>query len=167
MVSIGRRSLRVARVTDLFRPGVLEVEAVVAERHPGDLPVVVVQRREVGLETAAQQLGFGRARVQRLPVGTALRGVLVEADDAGLDVLRAVAAPVPQLALDDRAADVEAVVADVLDRRAGTGALRLQLRGDVVALHRIIGDEEAGVALEAIGAALGHEVDADAAGLLR
>ena len=59
--------------------------------------------------------------------GTALRRVLVEADHADLDVLRAVAAPVPQLALADRAADVEAVVLDVLDRRAGAGALRAEL----------------------------------------
>ena len=157
----------VTRVTDLFRPGVLEVHAVVLEGHVGQLHVVVVELREVGRQAAAEQRRVGRARVDRHAAGTAFRGVLVEADDADLDVLRAVAAPVPQLALDDRTADVEAVVADVLDRRAGAGAARLQFRRDVVVFKLLVGPERAGIALETIGAALGHEVDADAAGLLR
>ena len=113
----------VARVAHLLRPGVLEVEAVVLERHAGDLPVVVVQRRQVGLETVAQRLGVGEC------AGSAARRrdgrsgvVLVEADHADLDVLRAVAAPEPRAALADRAADLEAVVLDVLDRRCRTPA---------------------------------------------
>src|SRR5688500_110131 len=61
----------VARVADLFGPGVLEVEAVVGERHPRDLPVVVVERGQVGFETTAERLGVGSARIQCGAAGTA------------------------------------------------------------------------------------------------
>src|SRR5207302_6916515 len=77
------------------------------------------------------------------------------------------AAPHPRLALLQRAADFDAVVLDVLDRIAGAGALRAKRVGDVVRFLLLIGDVEARRSLEAIAAALGHEVDADAAGLLR
>ena len=58
-----------------------------------------------------------------------------------------------------RAAGLEAVVLDVLDRIAGGRALLAQLVGDVLGLEILVGDEqrdEPGTGR----AALGHEVDA-------
>ena len=101
------------------------------------------------------------------PGGPAGRCRLVEVDHADLDVLLAVAAPVPELVALDRAADFEAEVVDVLDRRARARALRANLVGDVVGLERVVRVVDAAAALEAIGSAARHEVDADAAGLLR
>src|SRR5207237_8284882 len=94
-------------------------------------------------------------------------GRLVEVDDADLDVLLAVAAPDPGAAGLDRAAHLEAVVVDVLDRVARAGAVVPHLVGDVVGPERVVGGEDAAGAAELVGAALGHQVDADAAGLLR
>src|SRR5690606_972860 len=120
LLAIGRLDgtgvARIARPADLLGPGVLEAEVVAREGRPGELPVVVVEGRRIRLEAGAQAV---RIRWRRRP---ARRRVLVEADDADVDVLRAVAAPEPGLAALDRPADVEAVVLDVLDRRARAGA---------------------------------------------
>src|SRR5436190_23463229 len=106
----------------------------------------------------------------------ARRRRLIEVDDTHVDQLLADAAPDPGLALLEWTAGLDAVVLDVLNRIAGrcaTGGVSrrealLTLRvGDVVRLEAVVGDVIAARSVEPVAAALGHEVDADAAGLLR
>src|SRR5581483_6736743 len=87
--------------------------------------------------------------------------------DADADVLPPDAAPRPGLALLDRAAGLDAVVLDVLNRVARARALQPLRVGEVLAFELVVGDVEARGAAELVGAALRDEVDPDAAGLLR
>ena len=55
----------------------------------------------------------------------------------------ALAAPVPELASHDRAADLEAVVLDVLDGSAAADAAQLHFVGQVVRLEGLVRDVQA------------------------
>jgi hypothetical protein len=113
-------------------------------------------------------------------------GLVGRADEAlEPDVLLPIGPVEPKLVLEDRAAEIEAVLADLLDvvalvaeaavrvleprvHREIRGAEgRLVLVGDVPEGHVVVGEEVPGAAVEGVRAALGDEVDAEAAGLHR
>ena len=157
----------VTRVADLVGEVAVPGEGVAREEQRAALDVVVVEHRQVGVE-AAVELGHRQLLRQRIGrVDRAARHLLEEVDDADLDVLLGVGTPEPRPTLPDRTATLDAVVLDVLDRRAGAGALRAQFLGQVGRTEFLIGDVVARRATDRVAAALGHEVDADAAGLLR
>ena len=163
---LGRRDVaRVARVALLQREEVEERQLVALEQLDLTLEVGGADGGPVGVQARVDVFDRVRQRVRldRL----ALRGRLVEVDDADLHVLLAVAAPHPRAAALDRAAHLGAVVVDVLDRVARGRAEAALVVGDVLRLERIVGVVDAARAVELVAAALGDQVDADAAGLLR
>ena len=73
-VSDASRALRT-----FSRPGVLEVELVVADRRPAHLVVVVVERRQVGREAVADRFGAAERRWQSGQPGRRRDGTPVSA----------------------------------------------------------------------------------------
>src|SRR5439155_12829176 len=85
------------------------------------------------------------------------------------DVLLSVRAPEPELVPDDRPANVESDVQDLIRMvrfvRSAEPRVALERIGQVGRLHRVVVQGELDVAFELIGAAARDEVDAQAAGL--
>jgi len=86
-----------------------------------------------------------------------LGGVRVARDRQQRDVLYAVGAPEPDIALQDRAADVEAVILDAVDLVA-MYSLGGQIGGDIVILQALAGVVGAALTVEGVAALFGDEV---------
>ena len=178
-----RRDERVERVG---AAGVARLDAV-GHREGGlvrdvllelQLAVLVQQLRVVRLVAVPQILDRVRVvagrilRVREAGVGRqGLAGAaerrVVEVHDADVDHVLRRRAPVPELVLDDRPADLEAVVVDVLDRVAARRA-EIALRGeDVVRLELLVRAVEPSGAAQRVAAALRDEVHLHAGALLR
>ena len=132
----------VARVAHLLGGVEEHRDLVVRERLHRHLRVVVVQQRRVAVEAVADVLDRDGGRVggQRRLHRLARRVALVEVVDPDVDVLLAVAAPEPRAPPHDRAAGLEAVVGDVLDRVARRRALPAQRVVHVDGLELLVGE---------------------------
>ena len=142
-----------------------------------DLPQQVLDRRLVVVEAARDLIevvvGDRTGQVASLLRGhevgaeLALAGV-EEVDDADVDVLVVRRGPEPELVLHDGPAVLDRVDGDLLDRRARQEAVRPggeELRRHVAGLHAVVLVRGHRRALEHVAAALGHEVDGQAARL--
>ena len=158
-----------AGVADLLGEIVEQGQLVALEQLDFTLQVRRLQQRLVGHQTAVDVLDRmrkdvrGLVRLHRL----ARRVGLVEVDDADVDVLLAETAPHPRAAALDRTAHLGAEVLDPLNGVAGGRALLALRVGDVVGLELLVGPVVAPGSVEFVRAAFCHQVDADAAGLLR
>ena len=127
-----------------------------------------------GLDLAALEpedrdhVAAGRLPVELGGVGLEQRLVELLADVPDADVVAAVAAVEPELVLQDGAAQVERHVRDLLRVVGLVVALQARVAHQLVRYVRplqvVVGEVAAGGPVERIGAALGHDADAHAAG---
>ena len=158
-----------ARVALFLGEIVEQAELVPLEQLHFGFQVRCLQNGEVGVQTVVDVRDRVGERIGGLS-GFNLQAAgcrLVEAEHADADLLLAEAAPNPRAPLLQRTAGLDPVVLVVLNRVPGAGALLALIVRDVVRLEPLVGHVHARRAAKLDRPALGDEVDADAAGLLR